>query len=462
MTDLQKIQKLRQRQRTKQYFQDIDALLDVFQHLYRTVDVSELFALIVEKAVALTEAERGCLILVDGDKQWVEVAKSKDGTCLPGETFQVSQTVINEVLAKKEGLTLTDTWSDNFDSESIADLNIRMVVAVPLVTKDVVGVLYVDSTDPGEQILELRQRTLMALASQAAVAIEQAKMFTQLQALYRKTQVLDQAKMDFIQIASHELRTPLTAISGYIALLETLDLPDEGQEFVGGLQRGAGRLGDIINVMLDVTTMDQGQFAVSRQPYLLLALLTEAMAPWQADARERNIHLSLVDDSEKSIICSLDARYMDVAIGHLVQNAIKFTPNKGKITMRLEETDHCTARIEVIDNGIGISVEHYEAVFEKFFRVGRVNGHSTGRIKFMGAGPGLGLFLVRGIVEAHQGKIWVESEGVEPDGGIGAKFIIELPLLREESGQHVQSQPNNLSWGIKSKQEAELIQHRSG
>jgi signal transduction histidine kinase len=124
------------------------------------------------------------------------------------------------------------------------------------------------------------------------------------------------------------------------------------------------------------------------------------------------------------------------ALRHVVQNAIKFTPDGGTITLRArrvpaEEAGGSTDYVEIAvqDTGIGIDPEDQALIFEKFYRVGPIERHSTGAIKFKGAGPGLGLPLARGIIEAHGGRIWVESPGYDEVRCPGSTFYIWLPVV---------------------------------
>ena len=127
----------------------------------------------------------------------------------------------------------------------------------------------------------------------------------------------------------------------------------------------------------------------------------------------------------------VDAPNLKVVLDHLVQNAIKFTPDGGTLSLRASRLPGAL-QLEVIDTGIGIEAQHLELIFEKFYRVGETRYHSTGKTKFKGAGPGLGLFVARGIVTALGGHLWAESAG--PDRG--SRFVVVLPEIpAEESGQ---------------------------
>jgi signal transduction histidine kinase len=428
-TTAQRLARLRDIQATADA-QDLEALLEVAKALYATLDVDRLLALVVEKAVALTGADRGCLVsLEDQEGYRVSLACDAQGAALPPERVRPSHSVLDAVIRQKSALVMDDVSETEFGAKaSIQEMAIRMVLCAPLfVDGRLAGLLYVDSVASRGGFSERRLRTLDALAGQAAVAWQQARLFAEIRALYEKTRILDAAKLDFIHIASHELRTPLAIMRGYVDMLGYLvaegELAQVG-ELLANISGGVARLSEIVNTMLLATQMDQGGFSIQASPYPVRHLLRQVAERWRAAADERRLKLELVFDvpGDHLVMEHVDAIHLDMAVSHLLQNAIKFTPDGGQITLRLSQPP-AGFQIEVIDTGIGIEPSYHEVIFEKFYRIGQVNHHSSGQTKFMGAGPGLGLFLARGIVEAHGGRLWVESDGVTQ----GSRFVLRLP-----------------------------------
>jgi signal transduction histidine kinase len=409
---------------------DLEALLEVTRALHATLDVKDLLALVVQKAVALTGADRGCLLTVDEAGRYrVEIACDRSGDHLRPESFHPSSSVLLAALRQKSALVVNDVANTEFgDKSSIQALSIRMVLCAPLfVNGHVAGLVYVDSVASREGFSERRLRTLEALAGQAAVAWQQASMFAEISELFQKTRILDAGKLDFIHIASHELRTPLALVRGYVDMLACL--VGEGdyervRELLGNISGGVARLSEVVDSMLLVTRIEQGDFSLARTPYPLRNLVEQVVADWQAAAAERDQRLKAVFDGidDGRVVWEIDAVNLKMALGHLVQNAVKFTPDGGRIEVRLLAMPDAV-QVEVADTGIGIEPSYQDVVFEKFYRIGDVGNHSSGKTRFMGAGPGLGLFLARGIVQAHGGRVWVESEGE----GEGSCFIVFLP-----------------------------------
>lgn len=454
MTNFQgsKLAQLPQRLREAQdSVEDLEALLTVLKSLHATFDMAELFSLIVEKAVLLTQADRGCLITVrDGGAYRIEVARNRAGELLRPETFSLSHTIVRQVLESRSAVVHQDAWQcDGLKlKESICELAIRMVLCAPLQDQaGILGLIYVDSADPAGQAFSARRLgTLNALAGQAAVALRQAGLYREIETLYARTKILDAAKADFIAIASHELRTPIALISGYSdMLLATPGIGEDLQCMILGIATGMSRLAEVVNAMLLAAQIDQDHLVLVRRPYGMRAFVKDMVETWRqllaSPDLYREIQLSYDCDlaDESDLLWPVAPGHLEVAVGHLVQNAIKFTPDGGSVTVRLTREGEAALRIEVVDSGIGIDPAYRELIFEKFYRIGDVRLHSTGKTKFMGAGPGLGLYLVRGIVTAHGGRVWVESGNATNNGVArqpGSRFIIRLPVGASEVRQN--------------------------
>jgi signal transduction histidine kinase len=249
---------------------------------------------------------------------------------------------------------------------------------------------------------------------------------------------LDQAKSDFIDIASHELRTPLTQVQGYSDILsemieERALTPDTGLQLVRGVSKAARRLKEIVNLMFDVSQLDTETMVLDTSPTSLALIVDMVADTWAAPLEERKQTLA-VEGLRNLPPIAADGKRLKQVFSHLVQNAIKYTPDGGHIRITGHLLDngamspqHQTIEVVVADTGIGVAPDDLEHIFEKFYRVGDVMSHSTGKIKFKGAGPGLGLTIARGIVEAHGGRIWAESLGYDEETCPGSEFHVVLP-----------------------------------
>ena len=245
---------------------------------------------------------------------------------------------------------------------------------------------------------------------------------------------LDRNKLEFIQIAAHELRTPLTVLNGYVNLMrsqpETQTTPAL-QDITDGILKGTNRMHKVVNMMLDLTRIGSEALKVASEPVPMQRIIADLVRDLETAAAERQIQLT-VTRAEGTPEIKGDPTLIHKALYQLMVNAIKYTPDGGKvhITTRptvMEDGSPCL-EIAVRDQGIGLDVEHHELIFEKFYQVGEVALHSSGKTTFKGGGPGLGLALVRGVARAHGGRVWVESAGHDEENFTGSTFYLLLPL----------------------------------
>lgn len=249
---------------------------------------------------------------------------------------------------------------------------------------------------------------------------------------------LDRNKLEFIQVAAHELRTPLTVLKGYVDVLHSFpDIKENTaiSDVISGIAKGADRMHEVVNMMLDVTRMDDESLKIASVPVLVKQVIDKLVHDFEKDAAERNIEITTHYAKEIPSI-NADPGMIQKALYHLIVNAIKYTPDGGKVMLSLHpinmESNEPGLEIVVKDTGIGLDSEHHELVFEKFYQVGGVAIHSSGKTNFKGGGPGLGLAIVYGVTRAHHGKVWVESTGCDEENFPGTTFYLQLPLNAEK------------------------------
>lgn len=253
---------------------------------------------------------------------------------------------------------------------------------------------------------------------------------------------LDRNKLEFIQVAAHELRTPLTVMKGYVNVLSSFPeiKANPGLEkVVEGIVKGADRMHEVVNMMLDVTRMDAETLKIASLPVLLKRAINGMIHDFQKAAAERQIEI-IAQYADESLLIHADPGLIDKALYHLIVNAIKYTPDGGQVFVSTSpivmDNQMPGVEIRVRDTGIGLDPEHHALVFEKFYQVGSVTLHSSGKTSFKGGGPGLGLALVRGVARAHGGKVWVESHGQDEAHCPGSTFILQLPVNQPLPPQH--------------------------
>ena len=250
---------------------------------------------------------------------------------------------------------------------------------------------------------------------------------------------LDKMKSDFISIAAHELKTPLTLIEGYSAMLQEGMNELQTGDFallLNGINNGSQRLKQFVDDMIDVSIIDADLLALTFQPVWINRLL-EMLGHEFKRAMDERMQILIVQEFpgiERMIYADEERLYQ--ALRNILINAIKYTPDGGFIKIDGRTLPGFT-EITIQDTGIGVNPDDHYRIFEKFGRLGDVSLHSSGKTKFMGGGPGLGLPIAKGIVEAHGGAIWVESEGYDEQKCPGTTFHVLIPAREESPDQRI-------------------------
>jgi signal transduction histidine kinase len=244
---------------------------------------------------------------------------------------------------------------------------------------------------------------------------------------------LDQSKSSFISVAAHELKTPLTLVEGYTAMMRDMiggEKNGQVDALIEGVNGGIQRLRAIIDDMIDVSLIDNNLLSLNFQPTWFNHIIDLVRQEVEETIRSRRLTLETQAFPGSDVMFFADTERVFQAFRNIVSNAIKYTPDGGKITIS-GRTLPGFIEVTVSDTGIGISPENQELIFGKFGQLGNVLLHSSGKTKFKGGGPGLGLPIARGIIEAHGGTIWVESEGYDEKKCPGSTFHILLPIRAE-------------------------------
>jgi len=251
----------------------------------------------------------------------------------------------------------------------------------------------------------------------------------ELGAVQEELERLERTKSNFISVAAHELKTPLTLIEGYTAMMRDMvqNLSPQASHFLQGIYSGIRRLRQIVDDMIDVSLIDTNMLKLNLQPVQLKTLFGLLKAELDATFQERKQTFEIRPFNGMNEWLIGDPERLYQAFRNVLLNAIKYTPDGGKITVdgRLLPG---FVEVTIADTGIGIAPEDQTLIFEKFTALGSAQLHSSGKTKFKGGGPGLGLPIARGIIEAHGGTIWVVSEGYDEEKCPGSTFHILLPL----------------------------------
>jgi signal transduction histidine kinase len=329
----------------------------------------------------------------------------------------------------------------------------RAWLGIPLYAKNkVIGMLTISRSAPASFN---QDDVLLAntFAIQASIALENARLYDdlnrfnqmmermveqrvdELNSAYQTLAKLDKNKSDFIQVAAHELRTPLTVIKGYLGMIKAAPVVQENptlRQVTDGVIQGTNRLHQIVNSMLDVARLENQVLTPHLESVPLGPVLRLVCKDYAEDLEERRIKLELDPGINTMPPLLADSELLKKALDNILVNAIKFTPDGGSIFINAQPIqvnghgEYCEIRIR--DTGIGIDPANHKIVFEKLYQLGKVELHSSGRTKFKGGGPGLGLAIAAGIVKSHRGRIWVESPGYDEEKLPGSTFIVQIPL----------------------------------
>jgi signal transduction histidine kinase len=247
---------------------------------------------------------------------------------------------------------------------------------------------------------------------------------TQLEKANQELKRVDEMKSEFVSVASHELRTPLTTIKNAVQLVlkgKTGEINETQVNFLTMAEKNINRLTNILNDLLDLSRIESGKVGMKFEEIELQGSIDFVLSSFRPQADGKQIHLEMEAPKDLPPVYG-DREKVEQILTNLIGNAIKFTPEDGKVVVsaKLLEGVRNTVAVSVRDNGIGIPDHEMENVFEKFHQLESPLHHSS-------SGTGLGLAIAKGLVEAHQGRIWVESEA-----GKGSTFTFTLPLSRGE------------------------------
>lgn len=258
----------------------------------------------------------------------------------------------------------------------------------------------------------------------------------QLQEAHAQLQRVEKMKTDFILLASHELRTPLTSIYGYVQiLLQQSEIPGDPDEpgsprqMLQAIADASERLHRVFDEIRNVSLIDADRLDLAQELVKLEPLLRTVVDDLQSFGRSRDVEIEFRGLSSLPTIRG-DAQRLHEAFWNVISNAMKYTPDGGQIRIRghqIEEAVH----IMVEDDGVGIPLEEQERIFDRFYVLEDTSLHRSSKTDFKGGGLGLGLPVTKGIIEAHGGKVWVESEGYNEERLPGSTFHILFPVTDE-------------------------------
>ena len=379
-------------------------LMDITRDLSSTLNLDTVLNKIVDAAADLTDSNDASILLYDEKHNllYFHTSTNLDTVEMKGLLVPVEGSIAGAIVTSRESLKVMNVDKDPRHFEEIGEsvrYDIESLLGVPMITKDkVVGVLEAINKQEGDFNKD-DEDLLSALGSQAAVAIENTRLFNQ---------------SDLIAEMVHELRTPLASINTASNLLMRPEMSQEQRASMAEtIQRESNRLSEMATSFLDLARLESGRTTYDVEKVNLIKLLEEGVEIMDSRIKEQNLNLEWAVET-KTLIIRVDADKLKQVILNLLSNGIKYNRPNGKIIIGLSSNKQ-EISFYVRDTGRGILPEHRESLFEKFYRV---PGSEQ-----IAQGTGLGLSITKKIVEDHGGKINVESEL-----GKGTTFTVILPL----------------------------------
>ncbi len=419
---------------------ELKALGEVSQAVSSTLDLETVLTHIVSHAVQLSGTDGGAIYEYDEQSEEF-LLRATDHmeeeliTALRANPPRLGDGVVGRAATSREPIQIPNISEERAYAPRMRELlerfGFRASLAVPLLREDrIIGALVVRRKSTGEfrpEVIEL----LKTFATQSALAIQNARLFREIEEKSRQIEAANRHKSEFLANMSHELRTPLNAIIGFSEVLldPTLKVSeDERSQFLTDVLASGKHLLNLINEVLDLAKVESGKMELQIEPALLQDVIEAVSNTMRSLAAKKSIDLR-ADCDERLEPFPMDGARVKQVLLNLVGNAIKFTPQAGQVWVRAG-TEDGIVRVEVGDTGPGIPAEDHERIFLEFQQAGSDAGKPQG--------TGLGLALAKKFVEMHGGKLWVESEV-----GKGSRFFFTLPISNELDSSNRSSSSNS-------------------
>ena len=400
--------------------QQLRRLVELSVVLNSTLDLDDLLQLITATATELLDCEAASILLYDEKDQCLFFAAAT-GTA-PEELTKIlvplDNSLAGTIFRTNRHIILSNVEQDARHYSLVSDhiqFTVKTLLGVPMPIKDrTVGVL--EALNKRNGVFDEQDASLLAVtAAHAAIAINNARLLRTTQKALQKVKEADELKRNFLTLASHELRTPLGIILGYSTFLK-----EDGQgklsDHANTVLKAASQMRSILDEMNNLAMLKSDDVNLKPQKVAIEDILVYACEGIRelATARRQNL---VYDFSEEAYIVNVDIDKTALAFGNILSNAIRFSPEGTDITIGVTK-DGNEVLAWVQDQGIGIPADQLQKIFEEFYQIEPPNTRHYG-------GLGIGLTIAKGLIEAHGGKIWAESEGV----GKGSIFKVLLPMV---------------------------------
>ena len=401
----------------------LERIAEVSQILNSTLELGPLLKVITQVGTELAKTEGCSILLYDEGSGQLKFMPSTYETA-EDIVVPINDSIAGLAFRRVKPILIRDVKSDprwHSKVDQVSDFDTRSILGVPLKIKDeVIGVMELVNKVGDEEFGPDDIQIATTLAAQAAVAIENARLWTELHQAYDELAELDRLKSDFVSVASHELRTPLAVILGYASFLRD-QVSEQGTEQLEMVMSSAMKLRDLIDNMVNLRHVKSEAVQLEYNIFSMRDLVIEVLLEFQTLilAKSLRIQVRLLEGEDDLVNIEADRQKVYLVIANLISNAIKFTPEHGFVMISLGRKGENIC-LQIADTGIGIPKEHHGKIFEDFYQAER---SLTRRFD----GLGLGLPIAKGMVEVHNGAITVDS--IEDRGSLFSVFLPISPGL---------------------------------
>lgn len=394
--------------------QELSLFQNIDQQLNKSLDLNRVLSLALDWAVAYANADGGSIGLMEQDEERHPpilrlLAHKQYNHVNINDSVPASHPVLAQILATGQSVFTQHVTS----AQAINGVPATIQFAVPIKRErdEIIGLITLEANELNA--LDAEDKAFVErLADRAAVAIKNSS-------LYEEIHAANKAKSDFISIVTHELRLPMTSIKGYTDLLAsgmTGELTDQQKQFLDVIRRNLGRMNTLISDLSDINRIESGRMTFENKGFFLQDVVEDVRNSMQEaiDGRQQTLTVKM---PENLTAVHADPTRINQVLANLVSNAHKYTPDGGHIAILVDQ-ESAHIRVSIADNGYGITAEDQSKLFTQFFR-------AEAREVRAQPGWGLGLSIVKKIVEAQNGEITFRSEP-----GKGSKFTFTVPLAQ--------------------------------
>jgi len=474
----------------------LSILNGIIGRLNRSVDLKSVLDMALQETMELFGAEGGTIhLLEDGcleivaQKSFLGPIKSELVSIRPSLVYPCRMAVSRQCISLMEG-----SFSGCAIALSARENGWRSAAGIPLFAgKRLIGIMHILALTERDYIAD-DIGFLDTLGNQIGIGVEHARMFGELklksEELIRSHRLLeknslqlelsqrrltknlalvelankelgrlDMMKTGFIGMVSHEFRTPLTSILGgteFLLANHGSCGDEESLQLLEMIHSSGARLNETVSHLLKVARIETSNTGITRSALCLNDILDFVREGFETILEERGQRLILQGGESVPLFCG-DREFLEEIFTQLLGNAVKFTPDGGEIRIKAQTVDQtliedkeqllcrfnqrfyeqmgckCYLQVEIRDSGIGVDIEEHLKIFDKFYEIGDIRHHSSGKHKFQGKGTGVGLAIVKGMIEAHGGMVWVESPAADTPEGSGSAFFMLLPLEEDNT-----------------------------